>query len=144
MLTLPNHIDKADIDAFVAHVTSEVNEGVVDPLSVHIRCKAVIKALEAILELTEETAKDTASKFGRGEFRFEGASVSLREPRDTPNFQADPVCVELSEQLRARQELVKTAFRIGNAAAIVDPNTGEVVPVVAPRAAKSTLTVTFR
>ena len=53
MLTLPNHIDKADIDAFVAHVTSEVNEGVVDPLSVHIRCKAVIKALEAILELTE-------------------------------------------------------------------------------------------
>ena len=47
MLTLPNHIDKADIDAFVAHVTSEVNEGIVDPLSVHIRCKAVIKALEA-------------------------------------------------------------------------------------------------
>ena len=39
MLTLPNHIDKADIDAFVAHVTSEVNEGIVDPLSVHIRCK---------------------------------------------------------------------------------------------------------
>ena len=39
MLTLPTNIDKAEIEAFVNHVTAEVMDGHVDPLSVHIRCK---------------------------------------------------------------------------------------------------------
>ena len=68
MLTLPTNIDKAEIEAFVNHVTAEVMDGHVDPLSVHIRCKAVVKALEAIIELTEEVAKDSAATYGKGEF----------------------------------------------------------------------------
>ena len=144
MLTLPTNIDKAEIEAFVNHVTAEVIEGNVDPLSVHIRCKAVVKALEAIIELTEEVAKDTAATYGKGEFKFHGASVQLREPRDMPDFSQDPAWVELNERIKARQELIKTAFKMASTAAIVDPNTGEVVPVVPVKPAKTTLTVTFR
>ena len=144
MLTLPTNIDKAEIEAFVNHVTAEVMEGHVDPLSVHIRCKAVVKALEAIIELTEEVAKDTAATYGKGEFKFHGASVQLREPRDMPDFTQDPAWVELNERIKARQELIKTAFKMASTAAIVDPNTGEVVPVVPVKPAKTTLTVTFR
>ena len=144
MLTLPTNIDKAEIEAFVNHVTAEVMEGHVDPLSVHIRCKAVVKALEAIIELTEELAKDTAETYGKGEFKFHGASVQLREPRDMPDFTQDPAWVELNERIKARQELIKTAFKMASTAAIVDPNTGEVVPVVPVKPAKTTLTVTFR
>ena len=144
MLTLPTNIDRAEIEAFVNHVTAEVMEGHVDPLSVHIRCKAVVKALEAIIELTEEVAKDTAATYGKGEFKFHGASVQLREPRDMPDFTQDPGWVELNERIKARQELIKTAFKMASTAAIVDPNTGEVVPVVPVKPAKTTLTVTFR
>ena len=144
MLTLPTNIDKAEIEAFVNHVTAEVMDGHVDPLSVHIRCKAVVKALEAIIELTEEVAKNTAATYGKGEFKFHGASVQLREPRDMPDFTQDPAWVELNERIKARQELIKTAFKMASTAAIVDPNTGEVVPVVPVKPAKTTLTVTFR
>ena len=144
MLTLPTNIDKAEIEAFVNHITAEVMEGHVDPLSVHIRCKAVVKALEAIIELTEEVAKDSAATYGKGEFKFHGASVQLREPRDIPDFTQDPGWVELNERIKARQELIKTAFKMASTAAIVDPNTGEVVPVVPVKPAKTTLTVTFR
>ena len=144
MLTLPTNIDKAEIEAFVNHVTAEVMDGHVDPLSVHIRCKAVVKALDAIIELTEEVAKDTAATYGKGEFKFHGASVQLREPRDMPDFSQDPAWVELNERIKARQELIKTAFKMASTAAIVDPNTGEVVPVVPVKPAKTTLTVTFR
>ena len=144
MLTLPTNIDKAEIEAFVNHVTAEVMNGHVDPISVHIRCKAVVKALEAIIELTEEVAKDTAATYGKGEVKFHGASVQLREPRDMPDFTQDPAWVELNERIKARQELIKTAFKMASTAAIVDPNTGEVVPVVPVKPAKTTLTVTFR
>ena len=144
MLTLPTNIDKAEIEAFVNHVTAEVMDGHVDPLSVHIRCKAVVKALEAIIELTEEVAKDSAATYGKGEFKFHGASVQLREPREMPDFTQDPGWVELNERIKARQELIKTAFKMASTAAIVDPNTGEVVPVVPVKPAKTTLTVTFR
>jgi len=144
MLTLPTNIDRAEIEAFVNHVTAEVMDGNVDPLSVHIRCKAVVKALEAIIELTEEVAKDSAATYGKGEFKFHGASVQLREPRDMPDFSQDPAWVELNERIKARQELIKTAFKMASTAAIVDPNTGEVVPVVPVKPSKTTLTVTFR
>jgi hypothetical protein len=144
MLTLPTSIDRADIEAFVTHITNEVMEGNADPLNVHIRCKAVVKALEAIIERTEELAKDVAANYGKGEFKFSGASVQLREPRDMPDFAQDAVCVEITERLKARQELVKTAFKMAGTAAIVDPTTGEVVPVVPVKPAKTTLTVTFR
>ena len=144
MLTLPTNIDRAEIEAFVNHVTAEVMDGHVDPLSVHIRCKAVVKALESIIERTEELAKDTAATYGKGEFKFHGASVQLREPRDMPDFTQDPAWVELNERIKARQELIKTAFKMASTAAIVAPNTGEVVPVVPVKPAKTTLTVTFR
>ena len=144
MLTLPTNIDKAEIEAFVNHVTAEVMDGHVDPLSGHIRCKAFVKALESIIERTEELAKDTAATYGKGEFKFHGASVQLREPRDMPDFTQDPAWVELNERIKARQELIKTAFKMASTAAIVDPNTGEVVPVVPVKPAKTTLTVTFR
>ena len=144
MLTLPTNIDRAEIEAFVNHVTAEVMDGHVDPLSVHIRCKAVVKALEAIIELTEEVAKDSAATYGKGEFKFHGASVQLREPRDMPDFTQDPTWVELNERIKARQELIKTAFKMASTAAIVDPNTGEVVPVLPMKPNKTTLTVTFK
>lgn len=118
-LQLPANISKADISEFVDSVTSEVLDGNISPLSVHIRCKAVVKALESIIERTEDLAKDTAATYGKGEFKFHGASVQLRWPRDMPDFNHDPVCVELADRLKARHELVKTAFKMADTAGLL-------------------------
>jgi hypothetical protein len=50
----------------------------------------------------------------------------------------------MADRLKARHELVKTAFKMADTAAIVDPNTGEVVPVLPMKPNKTTLTVTFK
>ena len=82
-LQLPANISKADISEFVDSVTSEVVDGNISPLSVHVRCKALIKALEGILENTQDIAIDEAYHY-KGAFSIEGANVVLREGHGMP------------------------------------------------------------
>jgi len=142
-LQLPANISKADISEFIDSVTTEVLGGNISPLSVHVRCKALIKALEGILENTQDIAIDEAYHY-KGAFNIEGANVVLREGHGMPDFSQDELCNNLTVQLKARQELLKQAFRMNGKAVIVDPDTGEVVPVMPMKANKTTLTVTFK
>ena len=142
-LQLPANISKADISEFVDSVTSEVLDGNISPLSVHVRCKALIKALEGILDNTQDITIDEAYHY-KGAFSIEGANVVLREGYGMPDFTQDEVCNEMSAKLKARQELLKQAFRMNGKAVIVDPDTGEVVPVLPMKPNKTTLTVTFK
>jgi hypothetical protein len=142
-LQLPANISKADISEFIESVTSEVIDGNISPLSVHVRCKALIKALEGIIENTQDIAIDEAYHF-KGAFSIEGANVVLREGHGMPDFTQDEVCNNLAVQLKQRQELLKQAFRMNGKAVIVDPDTGEIVPVLPMKPNKTTLTVTFK
>jgi hypothetical protein len=142
-LQLPANISKADISEFVDSVTSEVLDGNISPLSVHVRCKALIKALEGILDNTQDIAIDEAYHY-KGAFSIEGANVVLREGHGMPDFTQDEVCNSLAVQLKARQELLKQSFRMNGKAVIVDPDTGEIVPVLPMKLNKTTLTVTFK
>jgi hypothetical protein len=89
-------------------------------------------------------AKEVAETYGRGEFKFEGATVSMREPRDCPDFSQDQALTELNERIKQRQDLLKTAFKVGHSAVVVEPHTGEIVPVLPVRPAKTILTVSFK
>ena len=142
-LQLPANISKADISEFVDSVTSEVLDGNISPLSVHVRCKALIKALEGILDNTQDIAIDEAYHY-KGAFSIEGANVVLREGHGMPDFTQDDICNEMSAKLKQRQELLKQAFRMNGKAVIVDPDTGEVVPVLPMKPNNTTLTVTFK
>ena len=142
-LQLPANISKADISEFIDSMTSEVVDGNISPLSVHVRCKALIKALEGILENTQDIAIDEAYHY-KGAFSIEGANVVLRAGHGMPDFTQDEVCNNLATQLKARQELLKQSFRMNGKAVIVDPDTGEVVPVLPMKPNKTTLTVTFK
>jgi hypothetical protein len=92
---------------------------------------------------TQDIAIDEAYHY-KGAFSIEGANVVLREGHGMPDFTQDEVCNEMSAKLKARQELLKQAFRMNGKAVIVDPDTGEVVPVLAMKPNKTTLTVTFK
>jgi hypothetical protein len=142
-LQLPANISKEDIHYFVDKITCKVLGGELDALTAHVRCKALIKGLEAILANIEQVALDEAYRAGNGNI-VEGASVQLREGHGMPDFTQDEVCNNLSVQLKARQELLKQAFKMNGKAAIVDPDSGEVVPVLPMKPNKTTLTVTFK
>jgi hypothetical protein len=137
-------ISRADIELFADSIIHRVLDGELDPLSVHIRSKAVIKALDAIISHTEELARDGAYRYGQKSFNAYGAKVELREGYDSPDFSHDDVCNLLISKLKARQELLKTAFRLRDKAAIVDPETGEIVPVMPLKTTKSTISITFQ
>jgi len=141
---ISSDISKADIERFSSSVVHSVLDGDLDPFAVHIRAKAVIKALEAIITQTEELAREQASRYGQKSFTAYGAKVELREGYDSPDFSSDDVCVGLTHQLKARQELLKQSFKLQGKAVIVDPDTGEIVPVMPPKTTKSTISISFQ
>jgi len=141
---ISSDISKADIEQFTESVVQSVFDGDLDPFAVHIRAKAVIKALEAIVSQTEELARDQASRYGQKSFVAYGAKVELREGYDAPDFSKDEVCNNLSNQLKARQDLLKQSYKLQGKAVIVDPDTGEIVPVMPPKTSKSSISISFQ
>lgn len=141
---ISSDISKADIERFSNSIVHSVLDGDLDPFAVHIRAKAVIKALEAIITQTEELAREQASRYGEKSFTAYGAKIELREGYDSPDFSKDEVAVQLTEQLKARQDLLKQAFKLRDKAAIVDPQTGEIVPVMPPKTTKSSISISFQ
>lgn len=141
---ISSDISKADIEQFANSVVHSVFDGDLDPFAVHIRAKAVIKALEAIIAQTEELARDQAAKYGQKSFTAYGAKVELREGYDAPDFSKDEVCNQLSNQLKVRQDLLKQSYKLQGKAVIVDPDTGEIVPVMPPKTSKSSISISFQ
>jgi hypothetical protein len=68
----------------------------------------------------------------------------LKEGSLTPNYEEDEVYADLKAQLKAREELLKIAFRQAGKTAIFDESTGEQVPVCTAKATKPSIAVTFK
>ncbi len=62
-------------------------------------------------------------------FQAFGAEITLKEGSLTPNYEEDDVYADLKAQMKAREELLKIAFRQAGKTAIFDESTGEQVPV---------------
>jgi len=54
------------------------------------------------------------------------------------------VYAELKAQLKDREELLKLAFKQAGKSMIVDPNTGEEIPVCEAKGTKSSIAITFK
>ncbi len=82
---------------------------------------------------------DEASKHGKT-FQAFGAEITLKEGSLTPNYEEDEVYADLKSQMKAREELLKIAFRQAGKTAIFDESTGEQVRALVA-AARSVPTV---
>ena len=144
LITIPkSDISKADIADIAASLTLRIMEGEVNPVAAHVRLKAVIKALEQVLKQTEDAVRDEAEKHGKTFSAF-GAEVTLKEGTLTPNFEEDEVYADLKSQMKAREELLKVAFRQAGKTAIFDESTGEQIPVCTAKATKASIAVNFK
>jgi len=144
LVTIPkSDISKQDIADIAAGLILRIEEGEVNPIAAHVRLKAVVKALEQVLKATEDIVRDEAEKHGKTFSAF-GAEITLKEGSLTPNYEEDEVYADLKAQMKAREELLKIAFRQAGKTAIFDESTGEQVPVCTAKATKASIAVSFK
>jgi len=144
LITIPKaDICKAEIAQIAQQLTDRINEGEVNPVEAHIKLKAIVKALEVTIKATEQTVADEAAKYGKT-FQAFGAEITLKEGSLTPNYEEDPIYADLKAQLKAREELLKIAFRQAGKTAIYDESTGEQIPVCTAKGTKSSIAVSFK
>jgi hypothetical protein len=120
-----------------------IEGGDLNPLEAHAKAKAIVTALTDVIKRTEDLAQDEAMKYGTKTFEAFGASVTLKDGAVTPNYEECPIWMGLKNQLKNREELLKLAFKSKDVE-ITDTTTGEVVPKVSPKYAKSSISIQFK
>jgi hypothetical protein len=138
-----NQLSKQSLNDWAAAMTGLIKEGELNPLEAHAKAKAIMSALKAVIDATESLAKDEAAKYSAKTFEAFGASVTLKDGAVTPDYEQDAEWVRLKEQVKAREELLKLAFKSKDVE-ITDTTTGEVVPKVQPKYAKSSISIQFK
>ena len=138
-----NQLTKQSLNEWAAAMVSLIEDGELNPLEAHAKAKAIVAALTDVIKSTEDLAQDEAAKYGSKTFEAFGAQVTLKEGAVTPDYAQDPVYVQMKEALKAREDLLKTAMKTKDAQ-IIDTYTGEVVPVVQPKYAKSSISIQFK
>ena len=144
LVSIPkSDISKAEISAIATGLILRIEEGEVNPVAAHVRLKAIIKALEQVLRSTEQIVWDEAELNGKTFSAF-GAEIQLKEGALTPDYTHDQQWSDLQASLKAREELLKMAFRNAGKATVYDEATGEAVPVCPIKGTKPSIAVTFK
>jgi len=144
LITLTSgQLTKASLDEWAKGMVSLIEEGELNPLEAHAKAKAIMSALKSVIDSTEDLARDEADKYSSKTFEAFGAKVTLKDGAITPDYTEDPIWAGLKEKVKAREELIKLAFKAKDVE-IIDTTTGEVVPKVAPKCAKSSISIQFK
>jgi len=146
-------LTKADRESWVSSIVSEIDNGEINPLSIHTQ----VKCLEDMLkELTAHPAYksavlDEAGKYGKA-FELYNAKFSIREVGVKYDYSqcGDIILNELTEQLDALSEKVKARQKFlqlvpAEGIDIVSDQTGEVSKIYPPSKSSTTsITVTLK
>jgi len=144
LITLTSgQLKKASLDQWANDMVMLIQDGELNPLEAHAKAKAIMSALKAVIDATESLARDEAAKYSAKTFEAFGAQVTLKDGAVTPDYEQDAEWVRLKEQVKAREELLKLAFKAKDVE-ITDTTTGEVVPKVQPKYAKSSISIQFK
>ena len=136
-------LSKDSLAAWSKQMIALIEDGELNALEAHAKAKAILAAITDVIKSTEDLAQDEAAKYGSKTFEAFGAQVTLKEGTITPDYAQDAVWSDLKAQLKAREELLKVAMKTKDAQ-ITDTTTGEVVPKVQPKYAKSSISIQFK
>jgi hypothetical protein len=143
LITLTSgQLTKDALQRWSADMVALIDNGDLNPLEAHAKAKAIMAALKDVIDQTEQQARDEADKYGGKTFQAFGAKVTLKDGNVTPNYDEDAVWNSIKQQLKEREELLKLAFKSKDAE-ITDTTTGEVVPRVSAKYAKSSISIQF-
>lgn len=117
-----------------------VESGEINPLDAF----APFKKLEAIFKQAKERidrfALDEAEKYNEKTFSHSGVKFTLKHGGERLNYNEDHLCLELSEKLKQRQELVKLATKSKDP---IYDSEGVEVKKVSSKFDKSSLSIKF-
>ena len=144
LITLTSgQLNKDSLAAWSKQMVQLIEDGELNALEAHAKAKAILAALTDVIKRTEDLAQDEAMKYGSKTFEAFGASVTLKDGAVTPDYAQDPVWVQMKEALKAREDLIKVAMKTKDVE-VIDTTTGEVVPRVQPKYAKSSISIQFK
>ena len=133
--------------AFVNEIIDQVHEGQADPIKVHLQLKCAEDIIKQITgnETFRKDLIDACDNQGGKSFTFQNAKFEKKEVgvkydysqcNDAKLAELEAEMAQLSEAVKARQELLKTAPQSG--LIVTDPESGETYTVYPP--AKSSTT----
>jgi hypothetical protein len=136
---------KAERASFVSDVVSRLNEGVADPIKVHLQVKAMEDVVKSLNDNKEykSLVLDAAEKNGK-KFTYQNAEFSIREVGTKYDYSncGDSMLAEdqaqldaLTEKVKARQKFLQA---IGVEGQIIITEDGEAVKVYPPSKSSTT------
>ena len=144
LITLTSgQLSKDSLAAWSKQMIALIEDGELNALEAHAKAKAILAALTDVIKATEDLAQDEAAKYSAKTFEAFGAQVNLKDGAMTPDYAQDAGWVNLKAKMKAREDLLKLARKLKDVE-ITDTNTGEVVPKVQPKYAKSSISIQFK
>lgn len=125
--------------AAIAKLSQE--HGVISPLELHVKLKAIKAMCDEALSLIEEDAKTDANR--DKEQSVCGATVAYRNGSNGYKFDNNPAVAFLENKVKAVKELAKVLAKNGQGA-VVDADTGEIIEPAILDMGKDTITVKFQ
>jgi len=117
--------------SFVADLIDKLQEGLADPIKVHLQVKKMEDLISQIKDSKEykDLLMDEAFKYGK-RFEMYGAAFEIKSGAGKYDYSCDPEIVELQEKIKQRQDYLKGIPPDG--VAVVDKETGEMKTIYKP------------
>lgn len=149
LIKLDTQISKGLIEEQKQTILQRIEDGELDALKVMVVLTMYKKILEGddnksngLRHMVESHARTEVYKYGKEAVAF-GVQARIGTTGDRYDYDADPIYSDLKAQLKARENLLKTAVKMKES--IFDESTGEVVPKVPLKSpAKETLVITIK
>lgn len=133
--------------AFVEQIIEQVHEGEQDPIKVHLQLKCAEDIIKQITgnDVFKSDLLDACDKQGGKSFMYQSAKFEKKEVgvkydysqcNDAKLAELEAQAAQISEELKARQALLKTAPQSG--LIITDPESGETYTVYPPSKTSTT------
>ena len=142
---LPGEEVKEKLHDFKLRVVDVVLSGDAKALPTYVTAKMISNTMADIIEAIESSTQDELSRYENGGKNVElfGCKIQNREGTLTPDFSHDTILAELEAQVKARKDLLRSAFKNDGKAFILCPSTGEVIDCPPAKATKSSIAVTL-
>ena len=117
--------------SIVDGIETDIAEGNAKALPQYVQAKALEFLYKKIIDRIKDPAMDEAETFGKDDSIFNGASFQLKPTGERLNYPDDPEYKKLEAKIKARMELLKSAYNMHKKGQVlVDEQTGEAIPVV--------------
>ena len=146
LITLPDFKEE-NLLTIADNIVGDILEGNTRPLPAYIQAKALTWLAKEIEKRVKDMAMQEAETYGKDDSVFNGAKFQVKSTGERLAYEQDQEYKELKQKLKAREELLKDAYKAykKNGQVMVDEQTGETVPVVGIKVeSQQTISVSFK